>query len=141
MTRMPRTPRCLSAAPQLVAHRRGRVERELDDREVVRRLAGTDDSERRGRDAGTRWACKHATKKQLRAVADMVASSDWNYFDDDASWAFNVLRNIDPNTWATMDCCRSFWTEWAGDEVLTSEFARAFFEAAADVFDRVHSKV
>ena len=116
-------------------------ERELDDRDVARRLASTDDREQRGRTAGTRWARKRATRKQLRGVADMVASDGWGRFFDDEGWSLNVLRNIDDGAWSDFDDCRAFWKEWTDDADLTDEFAIAFFEAAADVFDRVHSKV
>lgn len=115
-------------------------EREMDDRDVARRLAATDDSADRGRAAGTRWARKRATKKQLRGVANMVAGTNWGeFYGDDLGWAFNVLRNIDEHAWAAYDDCREFWKEWTEAEgaELTDEFATAFFEAAAEVFERV----
>ncbi len=111
-------------------------ERELDDRDVARRLAGDDAEQQRGRAAGEQWAREHASRHQLHRALAMVSSTDWGRFDGD-SLSFDLLRSIDEHAFMTMKDAAEFWDQWADTTDPAPEFVTAFFEAAADVFERV----
>lgn len=115
--------------------------------DVVQRLRASkleheSEEEKLGRKAGEEWARDHAAWAELQRSAQMVDDQSWREGVGDAfGLSGNLISHVCPDLHGDRGAQEDFWEAWGEERYPPNEFVWSFFEAAAEVFEKVRKQV